>query len=50
MLKGDNDRINGMAKFREMLAKKEMVGQVQVFENCYDTIRTIPALIYDNIG
>lgn len=48
MVKGDNDRVNGMAKFREMLS----VGtdgrpRLQVFESCYDTIRTVPALIYD---
>lgn len=49
MFKGDNDRINGMAKFREMLAKGvDGTPKFQAFENCYDTIRTIPALIYDS--
>lgn len=48
MLKGDNDRVNGMAQFREMLAKGgDGRPRFQVFESCYDTIRTIPALIYD---
>lgn len=49
MMKGDNDRINGMAKFREMLSKgPDGTPKFQVFEGCYDTIRTIPALIYDS--
>ena len=48
MLKGDNDRVNGMARYREALAKApDGKPWYQVFENCYDTIRTIPALVYD---
>ena len=48
MLKGDNDRENGMARFREVLSlAPDGLPWYQVFNTCYHTIRTIPALIYD---
>lgn len=48
MIKGDNDRINGMARFREALSTApDGKPWFQVFETCYDTIRTIPSLVYD---
>lgn len=47
MIKGDNDRVNGMGRFREALATApDGKPWYQVFDNCYDTIRTVPALTY----
>lgn len=48
MVKGDNDRMNGIAKYREVLrVAPDGRPWYQVFETCFDTARTIPALIYD---
>ena len=48
MLKGDNDRFNGMARYREALSMApDGKPWYQIFSSCYDTARTIPALIYD---
>ena len=47
MIKGDNDRMNGLGRFREALSTApDGLPYFQVFENCYDTIRTVPALVY----
>jgi len=48
LIKADNDRINGMARYREALAKApDGTPWYQMFSSCYDSIRTIPALVYD---
>ena len=48
MRPGDNDRENGLARYREALAiGADRKPRYRVFSNCYDTIRTIPALVYD---
>ena len=48
MLKGDNDRINGLAKFRGMLAlAPDGKPWFQVFKSCYNVGRTLPSLVYD---
>jgi hypothetical protein len=48
MKKADNDRINGLARYREALSMApDGKPWYQVFETCQDTIRTIPALPYD---
>lgn len=50
MQQGDNNRVNGMAKYREVLSTSpDGRPWYQVFESCYDTIRTIPALVYDKV-
>jgi phage terminase large subunit len=47
LIKGDNDRINGLARFREALAfAPDGKPWLQVFEGCYHFIRTIPSLVY----
>lgn len=48
MIRADNDRISGLNRYREALARQyDGKPNYQVFSTCYDTIRTIPALIYD---
>ncbi len=48
LIAGDNNRANGMARYREALSvAPDGKPWYQVFETCYDTIRTIPALVYD---
>jgi hypothetical protein len=48
LLRGDNNRINGLIRYREALRMaSDGKPYYQVFENCRDTIRTIPSLIYD---
>lgn len=48
MIKGDNDRQNGLARYREALAiAPDRKPWYQVFRSCIDTIRTIPSLPYD---
>lgn len=48
MIQGDNNRLNGLAKYREVLSiAPDEKPWYQVFDSCYDTVRTIPALIYD---
>ena len=48
MIRGDNDRINGLGRYREALAiAPDGKPWYQVFASCVDTIRTIPALPYD---
>lgn len=48
MIQGDNDRINGMAKYREALSMApDGIPWYLMFSTCYDSIRTIPALVYD---
>jgi hypothetical protein len=48
MVQGDNDRMNGMARYREALSlAPDGKPWYQIFSTCYDTIRTIPALVYD---
>lgn len=47
MIKGDNDRINGLGRYREMLRDApDGKPWFQVFSNCKATIETIPALPY----
>lgn len=47
MIRGDNDRFNGMARFREALSMApDGMPYYQSFETCYDFNRTIPALVY----
>jgi hypothetical protein len=47
LIAGDNNRANGWARYREMLsAAPDGKPWYQVFETCYDTIRTIPSLVY----
>jgi len=48
LIKGDNDRVNGIQRYRDWLAiAPDGLPWYQVFSSCYDTIRTIPALVYD---
>ena len=48
LIRGDNDRKNGLAKYREVLSvAPDGKPWYQVFNTCYDTIRSIPGLIYD---
>ena len=48
LIRGDNDRYNGLAKYREVLSiAPDGKPWYQIFNTCYDTIRTIPGLIYD---
>jgi len=48
LIKGDNDRLNGLARFREALAfAPDGRPWLQVFSTCYHFIRTIPSLVYD---
>jgi len=47
MIRADNDRMNGLARYREALSiAPDGKPWYQVFNNCRDTIRTIPALPY----
>jgi len=46
MIRADNDRMNGLNRYQEALAIKNGVPEYRVFSTCYDTIRTIPALVY----
>ena len=52
-LQGNNDRINGWRIIREYLRPfmkgEKTTARLQVFKNCYDFIRTFPALVHDNI-
>ena len=48
MMKADNDRINGLGRYRQVLSiAPDGNPWYQVFNTCENTIRTIPALIYD---
>jgi len=47
MIRADNNRQNGLNRYQEALSIKKGVPEYRVFSTCYDTIRTIPALIYD---
>ena len=49
MLRGDNDRVNGLSIFHQRLKSLGEDGRpmLLVFENCADFIRTIPALTPD---
>lgn len=48
MIPADNDRINGLARYREALAiAPDKKPWYQIFSTCVDTIRTIPNLPYD---
>lgn len=48
MMMADNDRVNGLARYREALSvAPDGKPWYQVFETCKDTIRTIPVLQYD---
>lgn len=48
MVMADNDRVNGLARYREALSTApDGKPWYQVFETCIDTIRTIPVLQYD---
>lgn len=48
LYRGDNDRLNGLGRYREALAiAPDGKPWYQVFSSCVDTIRTIPALPYD---
>jgi hypothetical protein len=50
MIRGDNDRFNGWATFREALSTApDGKPYYQVFSTCADTIRTLPSLVYDSI-
>lgn len=47
LIAGDNARELGMARYREALSvAPDGLPWYQVFRSCYDTIRTIPALVY----
>jgi hypothetical protein len=53
--KGDNSRVTGWGKFREyLLPVKDQHGNIsprlQVFNNCVDFIRTIPAMVHDSVN
>lgn len=48
LIRGDNDRMNGLARYREALSvAPDGKPYYQIFENCRDTIRTVPSLVYD---
>ncbi|MCP3682086.1 MAG: hypothetical protein GY861_05285 [bacterium] len=48
MIKGDNDRVNGLGRYREMLSiAPDGKPWYQVFSTCRATIETIPSLPYD---
>lgn len=50
MVRADNDRINGLGRFREALSiAPDGKPWFQVFKTCYNTIETIPALVYDKV-
>ncbi len=48
MFAADNSKASGLMRYREALAvAPDGKPWYQVFETCYDTIRTVPALVYD---
>lgn len=48
LYRGDNDRLNGLGRYREALAiAPDQKPWYQVFRSCYDTARTIPSLVYN---
>lgn len=48
MIRADNDRLHGLQRFQQALSMApDKKPWFQVFETCYHTIRTIPALVYD---
>ena len=50
LMRGDNDRLNGLNRYREALAlAPDGKPYYRVFSSCFDTIRTIPALVYDTV-
>ena len=50
MVRGDNNRENGLARYREVLSiASDDKPWYQVFSSCYDTARTIPSLVYDKV-
>lgn len=49
LVRGDNDRMNGLARYREALSQApDGKPYYQIFETCRDTIRTVPSLVYDD--
>jgi len=47
--KANNDRINGWNKFRDLMYwDANIKPKMYIFENCTDTIRTIPGLVHDD--
>lgn len=51
MKPADNDRQNGLERYREALSiAPDGKPWYQVFRTCYDTYRTIPALVYPKTG
>jgi len=53
LLRGNNDRLNGWTAVREylkpMMRKEVVMAKLQVFDNCRELIRTLPALVFDAI-
>lgn len=48
LIRGDNNRMNGLTRYREALSlAADGKPFYQIFENCRDSIRTIPSLVYD---
>ena len=48
LIRGDNDRANGLARYREALSlAPDGLPWYQLFDGCRDSIRTIPSLVYD---
>ena len=48
LIRGDNDRMNGLARYREALSiAPDGYPYYQLFDTCRDSIRTIPSLVYD---
>lgn len=49
MIKGNNDRVNGLIVFHDMLTETDENGTpyLTFFNTCYDTIRTLPMLVPD---
>lgn len=48
MIRGDNDRMNGLQRFRQALAvAPDGKPYYMMFSTCYNNIRTIPAMVYD---
>lgn len=48
MIRGDNDRMNGLGRYRQALSiAPDGRPYYIMFSSCYDSCRTIPALVYD---
>ena len=51
MKRADNDRMNGLERYRQALSlAPDGKPWYQIFRTCYDTIRTIPALVHSETG